>query len=545
MTEYDYVIVGAGSAGCVLASRLTEDAGVRVLLLEAGRRDTHPFIPIPLAFSRMSRKEAYIRWYESEPEPGLNGRRLRLRRGRTLGGSSTINGMIALRGHPLDYDVWQQKGATGWGYADVLPYFRKLESSWRGESAYHGGSGPVAITQNNRPNLMFDLLAAAAQAIGLPLGDDPAACDWEGISRVELSVGNGMRNSTARTYLAQARGRPGLTVEVGAVTTRVLIDKGRATGVEYRQDGQLKVAHAAAEVLLSGGAYHSPQILMLSGIGRPDELAESGVTPVHELMGVGRNLHEHPIIFTQFETRLKDTLMQDLRLDRATLQVLRWGLTRSGPFATNGAPANLFFRTPNLNSARPDIQVICSAVALDSQLWFPGLTAVPRHQFALAPNLLHPESTGWVRLRSADPADNPRIQFNFYAERSDLLTMVESVKTLREMMGSAPMAGVMRGEARPGPDVRTDAEIEEWVRNTTDVNQHPLGTCRMGNDDLAVVDPQLRVRGIDGLRVVDAAVMPDEPGGNINLPTIMVAEKAADMIRGRSPLLAAELTRLF
>lgn len=541
MQEYDYIIVGAGSAGCVLANRLTEDAGVRVLLLEAGRRDTHPFIPMPIAFTKMSRNDNYLRWYETEPEPGLNNRRLRIRRGKTLGGSSTVNGMIALRGHPRDYDIWAQKGATGWSYNEVLPYFRKLENSWRGESEFHGADGPVGITQSKVPSLMYEMLAEAVAAVGLPVGDDPAAGDYEGISRMELSVGGGERQSTARTYLKAAMGRPGLTVETGAMTQRVVIENGRAVGVDYMQDGQLHRANATCEVLLSGGSYHSPQLLMLSGIGRPDDLREAGVTPVHELNGVGQNLYEHPIVHLAFKANFTKSFLSHLRFDRATLRVMQWMLTRSGPFATNAAPANVFFKTPNLSSDRPDIQMICSAVGLDANLWFPGLTAPPVHRLATSPNLLHPRSTGWVKLRSADPAADPRILFNFYAERSDMDSMVEGVKLAREIYHAGPLAKVIEHDIKPAADIRTDAEIEEWIRNTTDVNQHPLGTCRMGQDDLAVTDPELRVRGVEGLRVVDASVMPDEPGGNVNLPTIMIAEKAADMIRGRPAMAPANV----
>lgn len=541
MREYDYIIVGAGSAGCALASRLTEDAGVKVLLLEAGRRDTHPFIKMPLAFTKMSRNNNYLWWYETEPEPQLNNRRIKLRRGKALGGSSTVNGMIALRGHPLDYDIWRQKGAVGWGYNDVLPYFKKLEKSWRGETEFHGGSGPINITQSNLPSLMYDLLAESAAAAGHKIGDDPAARDYEGISRVELSVGNGERNSTSRTYLAQARGRPGLQIETGAATTRVIIEKGKAVGIEYRQDGQSHTVYAAREVILSGGSYNSPQLLMLSGIGRPDDLREVGVEPVHELMGVGQNLYEHPIVHMAFKANFTESFLSHLRFDKATLQVLRWITTRTGPFATNAVPANIFFKTPNLQSDRPDIQLICSAVGLDANLWFPGLTKPPVHRLATSPNLLHPRSRGWVKLRSNNPADLPRIHFNFYSERSDLDSMVEGVKMARDIYHSGPLAKIIEHDIKPDNDIRTDAQIEEWIRNTTDVNQHPLGTCTMGSDDSCVVDPQLRVRGIEGLRVVDASVMPDEPGGNTNLPTIMIAEKAADMIRGRAPLPAASI----
>ncbi|HWK13770.1 MAG TPA: GMC family oxidoreductase N-terminal domain-containing protein [Rhizobiaceae bacterium] len=536
MSEYDYVIVGAGSAGCVLANRLTEDPDVKVLLLEAGRRNDHPYMRIPLAFQKISLNDKYIYWYETEPEPGLYDRRIRLRRGKTLGGSSSVNGMIALRGHPLDYDLWRQQGLEGWGYADVLPYFKKMETSWRGENKHHGGDGPVHITQIDMPVMLYETLADATRNAGLPVNDDQSVGEHDGISRVEMSVGKGERQSTAKSYLAPAMKRPGLTVLTHAQTTRVLLEKDRAVGVEFRHEGQLKTARATREVILSGGSYNSPQLLMLSGIGPADHLREVGVEVLHDLPGVGQNLSEHPIIGMVFRSSLKRTFLSHLRFDRAVMGMIQWYLTKTGPFATNAAPANIFFRTPNVNSARPDIQMICSSVGLDAQLWFPGVTAPPIHRFAIGPNLLHPLSRGWVKLRSNDPTASPRIFFNMYSEKQDIDCMVEGVKRVREIYNSPPLGDLVTGEIKPGADIRTDAQIEDWVRRNSDINQHPVGTCKMGIDDHAVVDATLKVRGIEGLRVVDASVMPDEPGGNTNLPTMMIAEKGADMIRGRPAL---------
>jgi len=536
MSEYDYVIVGAGSAGCVLANRLTEDPDVKVLLLEAGRRNDHPYMRIPLAFQKISLNDKYIYWYETEPEPGLYDRRIRLRRGKTLGGSSSVNGMIALRGHPLDYDLWRQQGLEGWGYADVLPYFKKMETSWRGENKHHGGDGPVHITQIDMPVMLYETLADATRNAGLPVNDDQSVGEHDGISRVEMSVGKGERQSTAKSYLAPAMKRSGLTVLTHAQTTRVLLEKDRAVGVEFRHEGQLKTARATREVILSGGSYNSPQLLMLSGIGPADHLREVGVEVLHDLPGVGQNLSEHPIIGMVFRSSLKRTFLSHLRFDRAVMGMIQWYLTKTGPFATNAAPANIFFRTPNVNSARPDIQMICSSVGLDAQLWFPGVTAPPIHRFAIGPNLLHPLSRGWVKLRSNDPTASPRIFFNMYSEKQDIDCMVEGVKRVREIYNSPPLGDLVTGEIKPGADIRTDAQIEDWVRRNSDINQHPVGTCKMGIDDHAVVDATLKVRGIEGLRVVDASVMPDEPGGNTNLPTMMIAEKGADMIRGRPAL---------
>jgi len=321
-----------------------------------------------------------------------------------------------------------------------------------------------------------------------------------------------------------------------ALTSRVLLEKDRAVGIEFRHDGQVKTARATREVILSGGSYNSPQLLMLSGIGPADHLREVGVEVKHDLPGVGQNLYEHPIIAMVFKANITNTFLNHLRFDRATLGMIQWYLTKTGPFATNAAPANIFFRTKNVNSARPDIQMICSSVGLDAKLWYPGVTAPPVHRFAVGPNLLHPLSKGWVKLRSNDPAALPRIFLNLYGERQDLDCMIEGVKTVREIYNADPLGKLISGELKPGSDIKTDAQIEEWVRNTTDINQHPVGTCRMGVDKDAVVDETLKVRGIEGLRVVDASIMPDEPGGNTNLPTMMIAEKGADMIRGKPAL---------
>jgi len=536
MKDYDYIIVGAGSAGCVLANRLTEDPDVTVLLLEAGRSNDSYFMRIPLAFTKISNNSNYLWRFESEPEPELKGRRIPIRRGKTLGGSSSVNGMIALRGHPLDYDLWRQQGLNGWGYADVLPYFKRMETSWRGESKHHGGDGPVMISQNNVPLMLYDMLAQAVKNVGLPVNDDQSVGEHDGISRVEMSVGRGERQSSAKSYLEPAMKRPGLTVLTHALTSRVLLEKDRAVGIEFRHDGQVKTARATREVILSGGSYNSPQLLMLSGIGPADHLREVGVEVKHDLPGVGQNLYEHPIVHMAFRASITDSFLNYLRFDRATLGMIQWYLTKTGPFATNAAPANIFFRTKNVNSARPDIQMICSSVGLDAKLWYPGVTEPPVHRFAVGPNLLHPLSKGWVKLRSNDPAALPRIFFNMYSERQDLDGMIEGVKMAREIYYADPVGKMIASEIKPGKDIRTDAEIEDWIRETSGINQHPVATCRMGVDKDAVVDGALKVRGIEGLRVVDASIMPDEPGGNTNLPTMMIAEKGADMIRGKPAL---------
>ncbi|HVV95328.1 MAG TPA: GMC family oxidoreductase N-terminal domain-containing protein [Hyphomicrobiales bacterium] len=535
MRSFDYVVVGGGSAGCVLASRLTEDADVTVLLLEAGKPDRHPLIPIPIAFGVLART-ASVNWgYETEPEPGCNDRRIPLPRGKTLGGSSSINGLLCLRGHPRDYDQWRQMGLAGWGYADVLPYFRKLESSWRGDGPYHGGDGPITVTELNQPILTYDALAAAARNAGVPVTDDIHGSLPEGVARAEVSTRNGVRASTARSYLAKALGRPNLTVETGALTSRVLVENGRAAGVEYVRDGQRQTVHAEREVILSGGSYNSPQILLLSGIGPADELKALGIAPIHDLPGVGKNLSEHPLTPVSRRANADKGFVDHLRLDRATLSVLQWKLFGSGPFATNSCAANIFLRTrPELE--RPDIQLICTVIGADAKLWFPGVTPTPPRRFGAAVCLLHPDSRGHMTLRSTDPAAAPRIFLNMLTERRDVESLVAGIRKTREIYTTSPMKELVAEELFPGEHVRTDAEIEAHLRRVIMVTHHPVGTCSMGTGPMAVVDPELRLHGLDGLRVVDASVMPTVPGGNTNLPTIMLAEKAADLIRGRAPL---------
>lgn len=534
MKAYDYVVVGSGSAGAIVAARLSEDRDVSILLLEAGRRDNHPFMAMPIAFPKVASSPSFIWPFETDPEPGLNGRTLPIWRGKTLGGCSSINAMINVRGSRHDYDMLAEQGLDGWGYRDVLPYFKKLETSWRGPGLYHGTAGPIPNVLVDRPEGNYAQLEQAALALGLPACQDHNGAEQDGISRVELTTMAGRRASSARAYLHPAmKTRQNLTVLTRAQVTRVVLEGTRAVGVEYLRDGKVEQVRADREVILSAGTYKSPQLLLLSGIGPADHLRSIGADVVHDLKGVGENLQEHPNLLNIYRTKGKQGLSRYLRLDRATLSVMQWALTGEGPFATAGTMANIFTRTrPELR--RPDIQIIAMPVHQHAELWFPGITKPPVYAYTARVGVLHALSRGWVRLRSADPLDLPRIRFNMFTEQADMDAMIKAVRLSRDLFAQAPMRDLIAEELLPGPQFQTDAELAQAIREQAEHRHHAVGTCRMGTDEDAVLDAQLRVRGIDNLRVADASVLPDDPSGNTNVPTLMVGEKAADLIRGRT-----------
>ncbi|MEO8309407.1 MAG: GMC family oxidoreductase N-terminal domain-containing protein [Pseudomonadota bacterium] len=532
-TEYDYIVIGSGSAGAAVAARLSEDPALSVLLLEAGPRDRHPLQLMPLAFVKVATGNIGTWQYVSEPEPQLHGRQLPIPRGRTLGGTSSINAMIAIRGNRRDYDRWSARGLPGWGYADVLPYFKRLETSWRGASELHGGSGPVKVSLMQGPDLLWDPLLRAAQSAGVAYCEDANGLEQDGISRMEATTGGGKRSSTARAYIYPAMRRPNLTIKTGALAKRVLISNARATGVEFLQDGQAQTVHAQREIIVCGGAYNSPQLLMLSGVGRPDELREWGIAPVHELPGVGRNLSDHPNIINEYELIGDEGLTRHLRLDRAIGQMTRWFITQGGPFASTGTAANVFTRT-RAGLDQPDVQMMCLPISHTAKIWTPGLQRKPGFRLSVRTGYLQPQSRGWVKLRSGDPREAPRILINMFAEPGDLDAMVRALKFSRSIYAQSPLREMIRSETQPGSDRQSDQDLRDYIRLNAGHRSHPVGTCRMGNDSDAVVDAQLRVRGIAGLRIADASVMPEVPSGNTNLPSIMIGEKAVDLILERS-----------
>ena len=533
--QFDYVIVGAGSAGCVLANRLTEDGNVKVLVLEAGGAATGLFKDMPVAFPKYVLRRD-LNWnFESEPEPNLAGRRIEIPRGKGLGGSSMINGMVYARGHRRDYDDWARQGLAGWSYADVLPYFRKSEKSWLGENPYHGSSGELEVCVP-ASNMLYDEIRAASIAAGYPATDDYHGADSEGFQRNEMTVTRGGRRAgTARVFLKPAMRRANLKVETQALAVRIRFEGRRAVGVDYAQRGAVRTAIALREVILAGGVYGSPQLLLLSGIGPAEQLLKHGLEPVLNLPGVGKNLIEHPFLFAGWRLR-PGVFRSELRVDRATAWVLRWGLFGTGVFATNGAAGNLFIRTdPKLD--RPDMQFTCMSGEVSARaLWFPLIGKKPVDTLGVGVSMIKQDSRGEVTLRSADAKDPPRILFNLFKEHSDVERAIRGLKAIRSVYRQEPIKHLIADEIVPGASVASDAELEKFVLGTGAITQHAVGTCKMGTDGdaSAVVDAALKVRGAEALRVIDASIMPDVPGGNTNAPAIMIAEKGADLLRGRA-----------
>lgn len=529
---YDYIIVGAGSAGCTLANRLTEDPQVSVLLLEAGGPDTQQEIHIPAAFSKLFKTP--LDWeYYTEEEPQMANRKMYWPRGKVLGGSSSINAMIYIRGHRHDYDSWREEGNEGWGYTDVLPYFKKAENQERGPSEYHGVGGPLNVADLRYVNPLSRAFVEACKELGIPENNDFNGAVNEGTGIYQTTQKKGQRWSTVNAYLKPALSRSNLTVRTQVQVARVLIEKGRATGVAYARDGQIENVHANREVLICGGAINSPQILMLSGIGPAAHLKAMGIEVALDLPGVGENLQDHVVAGAAYQ------VTKPISLNNAETigSLLNYLLFKKGAYTSTIAEAGGFIKTQS-DLPAPDIQYHFAPVFFKAH----GFEKVPGHGFTIGPTLLHPRSRGSILLHSSDPTAYPAIHANYLSEEEDVRSLLAGMKLAHELAHTQAFASLLGPEIEPYTWKRSDAEIVEMIRQSAETIYHPAGTCKMGNDTMAVVDAQLRVRGIEGLRVVDASIMPTVVGGNTNAPTIMIAEKAADMIKHPTGIAQAEAT---
>ena len=530
--HYDYIIVGAGSAGCVLANRLSEDSSNRVLLLETGGSDKSIFIKMPTALSIPMNTDKYAWQFHTQPEPHLDNREMHCPRGKVLGGSSSINGMVYVRGHAKDFDEWQQHGANGWDYQSCLPYFQKAESFYLGENTYRGGKGPLGVNNGNEmQNPLYTTFIKAGVEAGYASTDDYNASQQEGFGPMHMTVKDGVRSSASREYLDPVKSRSNLTVLTGALAQKVILDGKKATGIEYKVNGNVQTAHAAKDVVLSAGPIGSPHILQLSGIGDKDILEKAGVEVKHHLPGVGQNLQDHLEFYFQYKCKQPITLNGKLGLISKGLIGAKWLFTRKGLGATNHFESCAFIRSkPGVEW--PDIQYHF----LPAAMRYDGRSAFAGHGFQVHVGHNKPKSRGSVTIQSANPEQPPQILFNYLQHKDDIEGFRACVRLTRDIIEQSAFDDYRDEEIQPGKHIQTDEEIDAFVRQAVESAYHPSCSCKMGEDDMAVVNSNTQVHGIEGLRVVDSSIFPTVPNGNLNAPTIMVAEKAADIILGKDPL---------
>jgi choline dehydrogenase len=529
-STYDYIVVGAGSAGAVVASRLTESGKHRVLLLEAGTQGSNFFwSKVPVGVSKMIDDPAVNWCYSSEPDEGSGGRRIAVPRGRMLGGSSSINGMVYIRGQAQDYDHWAQLGNRGWSFQDVLPIFKRMERFEGGSDEFRGRNGILPVTHTPRHKVpLLEKMIEAAEKMGLPYNPDQNGASQEGIGMSQVTITKGRRQSTAFCYLDPARSRANLQIDQGAIAESLILEGKRCVGVRYSVNGQRREARATREVIVSGGSINSPKLLELSGIGQGDRLRALGITPVHELQGVGENLRDHYSPRMKFEITGKNLTFNDnARGWRLAREALKYAMFREGFLASTAVPIRLYFRT-RVGLDSPDATISIAPFLYEMVGKERRVSA--QKGITMNVNVLRSESTGSVHIKSADPAEPPAIRFNFLSTEHDRTGIVTVLRKGRELMATSPLKEVTGQEIAPGAHLQSDADLLEWVRNNAETTYHPVGTCKMGNDPRAVVDPELRVHGIAGLRVADASIMPTLTSGNTNAPAIMIGEKCAAMV---------------
>ena len=533
--EFDYVIVGAGSAGCVLASRLTEDPDIHVLVLEAGGMDSDPLIKIPLTWAKMFHDRSHDWGYDFEPEQGTGGRAIECARGLVVGGCSSVNAMAYVRGNKGDYQRWSRNDLPKWNYAHALPYFKRAESWEKGGDTYRGANGPLRVSETRFTDPLIAAYYRAAQAAGYAQNPDFNGAEQDGFGRSQQTTRDGRRESAATAYLHPARRRPNLTLRTKAFVTAIMFDGNRATGIIYEAGGASHEVHASREVILAGGVINSPQLLMLAGIGDADQLRGHGIEVRVDLPGVGKNLQDHISAAAIYARKGSSPFIRQMRLDRLAIDLPLAYLFGKGAATQYPAGPQGYLRFED-DAEVPDIQILFGAGPMNAHPWFPLFKKPFANAFSARAVLLHPNSRGEVQLVSNNPRDKMRLIANFLTEPEDLETLRRGFKRVRDLLNHPELEQFRGVEILPGADVDDDTALEAHIRGTCITVHHPLGTCRMGPDDAAVVDGELRVKGIESLRVVDASVMPDMTSGNINATVIMIAEKGADMILGKSPL---------